>query len=153
ASARCTSRVPCIHSKRARRRIARRVHHVCAGIRAGAGDRSMSTYRVTATRRIGAPAKIAYDIIADYRHGHTLIVPPKVFQNLQVKSGGFGDGTKICFDVRAFGSTKTLNADITEPTPGRVLVETDLEAGVITTFTVVPTSDGRGCDVTISTDF
>lgn len=113
----------------------------------------MSTYRVTATRRIGAPAKIAYDIIADYRHGHTLIIPPKVFQNLQVTSGGFGAGTTICFDVRAFGSTKTLHATVTEPTPGRVLVETDLDAGVVTSFTVEPAADGRECDVTITTDF
>jgi len=113
----------------------------------------VSTYRVTVTRRVAAPARIAYDLIADYRTGHTQIVPPKVFQNLHVEEGGYGAGTKITFDVRAFGSTTNIRADITEPTPGRVLVETEPDQKVVTTFSVEPIADGSTCDVTIDSVF
>ncbi len=113
----------------------------------------MSTYRVTVTRRVAAPARIAYDLIADYRTGHTQIVPPKVFQNLRVEQGGYGAGTKINFDVHAFGSTTNIRADITEPNPGRVLVETETDEKVVTRFSVDPIGDGNACDVTIDSVF
>ena len=40
---------------------------------------------------------------------------------------------------------------VSEPEPGRVLVEEDAEAGVTTTFTVEPSIDGEGSLVTIAT--
>ncbi len=110
----------------------------------------MSTYRVSVTRRIAAPARVAYDILADYRDGHARIVPPKWFSNLCVESGGVGAGTTLRFDVRAFGSTKTHRVHVDEPARGRVLAETDVDDGAVTTFSVEPTSDGRACDVTIA---
>jgi hypothetical protein len=112
----------------------------------------MSTYRVSVTRRIAAPARVAYDILADYQDGHQRIVPPKWFSNLHVESGGVGAGTTLCFDVRAFGSTQTHRVHVEEPSPGRVLAETDVDDGAVTTFSVEPTSDGRACDVTISAE-
>lgn len=112
----------------------------------------MSTYRVSVTRPIAAPARVAYDIIADYRDGHQRIVPPKWFSNLCVEAGGAGAGTTLRFDVRAFGSTKTHRVNVAEPSPGRVLAETDVDDGAVTTFSVEPTSDGRACDVTISAE-
>jgi hypothetical protein len=111
----------------------------------------VSKYRVTVTRRIAVPARIAYNIIADYRDGHGHISPPNVFSNLVVEEGGFGAGTRICFDVRAFGSTKRHRAHIAEPQPGRVLVETETNDEFVTTFSVIPTADGKSCDVTIDT--
>ena len=40
-----------------------------------------------------------------------------------------------------------------EPEPGRVLMETDLDAGIVTTFTCDPLSDGRQTRLTIATDW
>ena len=39
---------------------------------------------------------------------------------------------------------------VSEPEPGRVMVETDAEAGVVTTFTVDPLADGAQSRVSIS---
>ena len=58
----------------------------------------------------------------------------------------------IRFQMRIFGRTRTFRAAITEPEPGRVLAETDLDTGTLTTFTVVPVEDGRKSRVIITTD-
>jgi hypothetical protein len=58
----------------------------------------------------------------------------------------------IRFSMRAFGRTTTMRAAVTEPEPGRVLVETDPEGAVVTTFTVDPEADGARSRVTIATD-
>jgi Polyketide cyclase / dehydrase and lipid transport len=106
---------------------------------------------VRASARIDAPPARVYGIIADYRNGHPHILP-KQFRNLVVEAGGVGSGTIISFEVRAFGMTRRLRATITEPQPGRVLVETNLAPDPsVTTFTVEPADNGRASDVTIET--
>jgi len=52
-----------------------------------------------------------------------------------------------------FGRRQTFRAAITEPEPGRVLVETDLNGnGAVTTFTVNPGGAPADSHVTISTE-
>jgi hypothetical protein len=92
-------------------------------------------YRVSASRRVSAPAARVYDIIADYRVGHPSILP-RSFRNLRVDEGGRGAGTTFQMDVHAFGRKDTMRAAVTEPQPGRVLVERDLDRPTVTTFTV-----------------
>ena len=101
---------------------------------------------------IAAPPAAAYAVIADYRDWHPWIIPRPPFVDLQVDEGGVGAGTVIRFSMRAFGRTTTMRATISEPEPGRVLVETDPEGAVITTFTVDPEADGTRSRVTIATD-
>ena len=109
-------------------------------------------YTVASSAEIRSPAGAAYGIIADYRHGHPHILPPQYFSSLEVEQGGTGEGTILRFRMHAFGKTQDCRASITEPEPGRVLVETVTEpGGVVTTFTVEPTAQGRHCRVTIST--
>jgi hypothetical protein len=48
---------------------------------------------------------------------------------MDVERGGVGAGTVIRFRLRVFRRTRDFRAEITEPTPGRVLVETDLDHG------------------------
>jgi hypothetical protein len=70
-----------------------------------------------------------------------------------VEQGGIGAGTVIRFQMRAFGQKRTLRAEITEPEPGRVLVETYLDSnGAVTTFTVDPGTAPADSRVTISTE-
>jgi len=108
-------------------------------------------YRVEASAHIDAPPERVYGIIADYRVGHPSILP-KPFKNFVLEQGGRGAGTIIRFEVHAFGSVTRFRAIVTEPEPGRVLVETNVEpAGSLTTFTVVPDVDG-GTDVTFLTE-
>jgi hypothetical protein len=87
---------------------------------------------------VQAPPARVYGILADYRDGHPRIVPPKYFTWMDVDAGGVGEGTAIRFGMRILGSSHTLRATITEPEPGRVLVETYPDTGVVTTFLVEP---------------
>src|SRR5882724_5950149 len=114
----------------------------------------MKTFRVTGTAVINASAKVVYDIIADYHNGHPNIVPKRYFSDIAVEKGGWGAGTTIRFKMHVFGRTQDFRADITEPEPGRVLVEANDEAsgGAVTTFTVDPINEGKQARVTISTD-
>jgi hypothetical protein len=84
-----------------------------------------------------------YDLIADYHQGHPSILPPQYFQNVVVEAGGRGAGTRIRFTMKSYGVTKTCYASITEPEPGRVLIETDRDTGTTTHFLVEPTNDGK----------
>jgi len=106
--------------------------------------------RVGVTAEVGAAAPDVYRMIADYHDGHTRIIPPRYFRNLQVEQGGYGDGTVIRYDVLAFGTIYHARARVTEPEPGRVLVETDLEKGAVTSFIVEPLGGSRS-RVTITT--
>jgi hypothetical protein len=54
----------------------------------------MTSYTVTATARVQAPAAVAYGIIADYVNGHPHLLPPKYFRTLTVEAGGTGAGTR-----------------------------------------------------------
>lgn len=109
-----------------------------------------SSHEVRASALVQAPPARVYGILADYRDGHPRIVPPKYFTWMNVEQGGVGDGTVIRFGMRILGSSHTLLATIAEPEPGRVLVESYPETGVVTTFIVdpVPPSASR---VTIQT--
>lgn len=112
----------------------------------------MKSYRATTSMLINAPGERLYNIIADYRNGHPRILPKPYFISLDVEAGGFGAGTIINFQMRTLGKTQTFRAAITEPDPGRVLVESDLGGGgVVTTFTVASV-DGQHSKVAISTE-
>lgn len=112
----------------------------------------MRTQTATASRRFHAPVDDIYNIIADYRHGHPHILPKPYFLSLDVEEGGFGAGTIVRFEMRLLGQTQRFRALITEPEPGRVLVETDTKSGIPTTFTVEPAGHDRQTRVTISTE-
>ena len=108
-------------------------------------------YKVTASATVGAPAEVVYSILADYDEGHPRILPREYFTFLAVERGGVGEGTLIRFGMRAFGKSRVARAAVTEPEPGRVLVETALdEGGPVTTFVVEP--EGRHSRVTFKTE-
>jgi hypothetical protein len=109
-------------------------------------------YTVTASADMDAPPERVYAIIADYHDGHPRILP-KQFRNLTVEQGGIGAGTIIRFEVRTFGQTQHFRAVVSEPEPGRVLVEENLEpAPSRTTFTVLESPSGKGTRVTFTTE-
>lgn len=113
----------------------------------------MKRYRASASEIVQAPPNCVYEILADYRNGHPLILPKKYFTAIEVEKGGVGDGTIIRFGMRVLGKTEQFRADVTEPEPGKVLVETYPDnGGAVTTFVVTPVEDGRSTRVTITTD-
>ncbi len=111
------------------------------------GSLTMQTV-LSAERVLDAPADVVYRCIADYRQHHRPggFLPP-AFHDLDILSGGVGAGTVIRFTVTVAGQTRTLTQRVSEPEPGRVLVEAgDREQ---TTFTVDP--EGSGCRVRFDT--
>ncbi len=102
---------------------------------------------------IDAPAPVVYGILADYHRGHPRILPERYFGDLAVEKGGTGAGTIIRFSISILGTSKLVRAEITEPEPGRVLVETDLDTGAVTTFFVEPAGDGSRSSVRITTQW
>ena len=112
----------------------------------------MPTLHIDATSLIPAPPAVVYGLIADYHRGHPSILPPEYFEHLVVEEGGVGAGTRIRYTIKAFGSREASRARITEPEPGRVLVETVEGSGIVTTFTVDP-APGNQSQVTFATDY
>src|SRR5437016_5383398 len=113
----------------------------------------MASYSVSGSLRIAAPADRIYGILSDYHRGHPTILP-KQFSNLRVESGsGIGAGTTIRFEVTVMGKTDRYKAIVSEPEPGRVLVEKNVEPNdSVTTFVVDPEDGGRAATVTIRTE-
>jgi polyketide cyclase/dehydrase/lipid transport protein len=111
----------------------------------------MPQHAISAAALIPSSPQQVYSIIADYCDGHPRILPKPHFVSLIVEQGGVGAGTVIRFQMRLMGRNQTFRAAITEPEPGRVLVETDLQTGATTTFVVEPRDDARHAEVTITT--
>jgi hypothetical protein len=97
--------------------------------------------RVSAQRLIDAPADVLYHCLADYVEHHRPdgFLPP-AFSDLEILHGGVGAGTEIQWVINAGGRRRTVTATVTEPVPGRRLVETG--SGIETTFMVEPTVRG-----------
>jgi hypothetical protein len=113
----------------------------------------MSEIRARTQALVPAPPAMVYDLIADYQRSHPEMLPPRYFRNLKVEEGGVGAGTRITFEMTSFGTVRRFEMRITEPDPGRVLVETDVVSGVATSFRVDPAPGGQGSLVTISTRY
>jgi hypothetical protein len=107
---------------------------------------------ISASAVVPARRERVYSLIANYNDGHPRILP-KQFSNLTVEQGGVGAGTVIRFQMSVMGKKQTFRAAISEPEPGRVLVETLLDGnGAVTTFTVNPGTAPADSHVTISTE-
>lgn len=111
----------------------------------------MPEIRVSQSAVVSAPAAVVYGIIADYHDGHPAILPRQYFEALEVECGGIGAGTRIRVRMRALGKVRTFRAAVSEPVPGRELVETDVESGAATRFLVEPADEGRASRVTFET--
>ena len=112
----------------------------------------MPRHLVTATADVNAPPAKVYAILADYRDGHPHILPRPPFGELESEQGGQGAGTVVRFQMRVLGRSQLFRGAVTEPEPGRVLVETYDGTGTVTSFIVDPVDSGRRSRVTISTE-
>lgn len=111
----------------------------------------MGAFSVEESAVIDAQPAAVYAVLADYRRHHPRILPPQYFTGLEVEQGGIGAGTVIRVGMRALGRAVAYRLTVSEPEPGRVLVEADRAAGVVTTFTVEPVDGGQRARVRIAT--
>jgi hypothetical protein len=107
---------------------------------------------IRASAVIPARRERIYSLLSNYLDGHSRILP-KQFSGLVVEQGGVGAGTVIRFQMSFLGKKQSLRATISEPEPGRTLVETYMDGNdAVTTFTIDPASAPADCNVTISTE-
>jgi hypothetical protein len=111
----------------------------------------MSTKIFSVSKIINSPTGIVYSIIADYNDAHPKILPNPPFVSLEVVKGGVGAGTEMIVGMEMFRKVQTFRAVVTEPEPGRTLVETT-DTGYKTTFFVESENDGKKSLVTFTTE-
>ncbi len=108
---------------------------------------------VEASDIIHAPAADIYAILSDYQVGHQAILPKPYFTAMIVETGGQGAGTILQTSMTVMGQDFHYHQIVSEPEPGRVLVETDLDTGQWSSFTLEPLGDGSQTRVTITSEF
>lgn len=109
----------------------------------------MSKISVTVSSKVEAPAATVYHILADYDH-HRNILPPQ-FTGLDITQGGVGAGTEYILRAKSLGGgTTERRMVVSEPEPGSVLAERDVDTGLLTIFTVKP-AGAAASHVTIET--
>jgi hypothetical protein len=116
-------------------------------------ENTMKTIQTQESHIINARAEAIHAVITDYRVGHQAIVPKPYFSELTIEQGGQGAGTIIRFTATVFGKTDTYHQLITEPEPGRVILETDIETGQYSKFILEPLNNGTQTRVTIFVEF
>ncbi|MBW3571162.1 MAG: SRPBCC family protein [Gemmatimonadetes bacterium] len=99
---------------------------------------------------VHAPPATVYGILSDYHEGHPAILPRPPFGALVVESGGTGAGTVFRVQTRQGLAMRTYRMAVTEPEPGRLLVETAVDSDLVSTFRVEPVEGGHS-RVTITT--
>jgi hypothetical protein len=107
-------------------------------------DRLMALIDFQASREMPVPASVVYSVIADYRNGHPAILPKPPFVDLVVEQGGTGAGTVIRMRMKLLGKESTMRAAVSEPQPGRVLLEKALDQDLQTFFIVEPVGSKDG---------
>ncbi len=100
----------------------------------------MSKIHIAAERPVDAPAGRVYGFLADYQEHHPRFLPP-AFSDFRVEQGGVGAGTVVRFNLAVGGRKRESCQRVEEPIPGRVLTESDLDTGAVTTFMVTPEGD------------
>jgi Polyketide cyclase / dehydrase and lipid transport len=77
---------------------------------------------------------------------------PSAFSDFRVEQGGVGAGTVTSFKITAGGRTRSYRMQVTEPAPGRTLVESDTGSSLVTTYNVTPQGDKSLVSITTSWD-
>lgn len=109
----------------------------------------MATIDVRAEGAVAAAPDTVYLYLADMRQHHPRFLPP-AFSDFAVEEGGVGEGTVIRFTVTAGGRSRQYVMDVTEPEPGRVLVEKDRNSSLATQFTITPQAGTSLVEITTS---
>ncbi|HZD70591.1 MAG TPA: SRPBCC family protein [Actinomycetes bacterium] len=107
--------------------------------------------QVDVERMIPAPRERVHQVLADYVNGRPEILPPASYLDYKVLRGGKGAGTQVSYRLRAGGRERPYDVEVSEPSPGATLVERDRRSSLVTTWTLVPTTDGAATNLKLST--
>jgi hypothetical protein len=113
----------------------------------------MNMLQVDYSAVIDAPPETVYNIIADYEVGHRAILPQPYFKEMIIVKGGQGAGTELRLKLVALGQVYRYHQIVSEPEPGRVILEKDLDTAQSTRFIIDPTPDSEKTRITIASEF
>ena len=111
----------------------------------------MSTVNVEYSMIINARPEEVYAVFRDYRVSHPAVLPKPFFEYLTVHEGGLGAGTKFTAGMNVYGNKSTFSATVSEPEPGRVILEKDDDERLVTHFIMDPVENGKKTNVTLRT--
>ena len=102
----------------------------------------MSQVRAVAAAHIHAPVKQVAEALADYATVRPEILPAQ-YTDYAVRAGGVGAGTEVAWKLHATEKRiRDCAITVTSPEDG-VLVETDANSSMVSTYTVVGSDDGH----------
>ena len=110
----------------------------------------MNVYEVSVERRFQATPERVYNLIIDMEEHRRIL--PKQFESLDVLEGGRGAGTVFRLTMNVMGSRTSLVMTLSEPEPGRIVLEQDPAAG-ITTIWKLTSLPGDGCMLRLTSQF
>lgn len=113
----------------------------------------MKPIQVKASRIIDAPPADVYAVIRDYNVGHQAILPRPPFEEMIVEKGGVGAGTVLRLRLKVYGQVYHYHQAVSEPEPGRVILEEDLNSTQRTRFIFEPVDGGRKTNITIHSEY
>lgn len=112
----------------------------------------MAQVEVVTEREISAKPDDVFDAIADYEDVHRRLLPEQ-FTAYEIREGGDGEGTVLHVKLQATSRrVRECLLDVTEPGDG-VLVETDRNSTLVTTWTVVPGQGEGTARVTVRSEW
>jgi hypothetical protein len=109
--------------------------------------------QVSESVEIKSPPELVYKILVDYEKHHLQILPREYFKKIDIRSGGIGAGTVLRIEMKILGATYVFSCQVSEPEPGQVIVESNLDGSGETTFLVEPIRNGAAALLTIETRF
>src|SRR5688572_33246677 len=98
----------------------------------------MATLVVSESRRIPAPPREVYAIIADYTEGHPHIMPSAYFRNIEVRRGVSGGGRRFGSDGTGSVPPAQFIAEIENPGRGGILAEAVAEGRPVPPSRAIP---------------
>ena len=113
----------------------------------------MNAITVEYSAVIDAAPQTIYAILRDYDGGHRAILPKPYFQSMDIEAGGVGAGTVLNLTVNIYGQSYHYHQVVSEPEPGRILMEKDMDTGQWSRFVIDPLEEGRRSRVTIESEF
>ena len=108
----------------------------------------MSEIAVVVDQTYDAAPEAVFAALADYAGVRPKILAPE-FTDFEVLDGGVGAGTRIGYNLHATKKrVRAVEAVVTEPTPGRQLLEADSKSSLLVLWDVVAAAGG-GSRVTV----
>jgi Polyketide cyclase / dehydrase and lipid transport len=108
----------------------------------------MTKLYVKSERLVNHPTDFVHNLFADFVNHHPKFLPPQ-FTELQLEAGGYGAGTVYNFTSLFGGQVRAFKMLVSEPQPGKVMIEHDQLSTLETTFTFTP--EGTRTRITFET--